>query len=209
MYRTDGVQRLADLLETLRGEKFTSHSGQSCSVTFTAGVAQYPEDATELDGLYRVARAALRSGKAAGREHVVRVDWQQETAEPPYTCDIVLIDDDEALAEMLLHSFRTRGYSVRWLHDGTSAVELLAGTSPELTARLAILDVNLPELNGMAVLRRLADDQILRRTKVIMLTARSAEAEVVAALQMGAFDHVAKPFSLPILMRRVHRALES
>ncbi len=49
----------------------------------------------------------------------------------------------------------------------------------------------------------------LRQTRVIMLTARSAEAEVLEALELGAFDHVPKPFRVPVLMERVRRALRS
>jgi len=58
------------------------------------------------------------------------------------------------------------------------------------------------------VLRRLTADRVLRGTRAVMLTACSAEVEVEVALELGAFDHVAKPFSLPILMPRVRRALE-
>lgn len=70
-----------------------------------------------------------------------------------------------------------------------------------------LLDVDLPGLDGLSVLRRLARDDVLSRTRVIMLTARAGEAEVVEALELGAFDHVAKPFSVPVLMQRVRCAL--
>jgi DNA-binding response OmpR family regulator len=51
-------------------------------------------------------------------------------------------------------------------------------------------------------------DGVLWRTRVIMLTFRSAESEVVEALELGAFDHVAKPFSLPVLLQRIRRTLQ-
>jgi len=70
-----------------------------------------------------------------------------------------------------------------------------------------VLDVDLPGLDGLSVLRRLARDDVLADTRVIMLTARSGEAEVLEALELGAFDHVAKPFSVPVLMQRIRRAL--
>ncbi len=50
---------------------------------------------------------------------------------------------------------------------------------------------------------------MLRQTRVIMLTARSSESEILEALETGAFDHVAKPFSVPVLMQRVRRAMAS
>lgn len=60
---------------------------------------------------------------------------------------------------------------------------------------------------ALSILRRLAEDDVLGRTRVILLTARAGEQEVVGALELGAFDYVAKPFSLPVLMQRVRSAM--
>ncbi len=72
-----------------------------------------------------------------------------------------------------------------------------------------LLDVDLPGMDGHAVLRRLARDRVLERTRVIVLTVRAHEAEVVQALEEGAFDHVSKPFSVPILLQRIRRAMHA
>jgi DNA-binding response OmpR family regulator len=69
--------------------------------------------------------------------------------------------------------------------------------------------VGLPGLDGLSVLRKLAEAGVLRSTRVIMLTLRSSDAEVLEALELGAFDHVAKPFSVPVLLHRIARALDS
>lgn len=81
--------------------------------------------------------------------------------------------------------------------------------SPSIRARVVLLDVRLPSVDGLSVLRNLAQNGVAQRTRFIMLTARSAETEVLTALKLGAFDHVAKPFSLPVLLQRIHRALET
>ena len=107
----------------------------------------------------------------------------------------------------LIESLETRGHHTRRLGDGQEAVAALAGASPDISADLIVLDVDLPGLDGLSVLRRLAHDDVLSRTRVIMLTARARETEVLEALELGAFDHVAKPFSMPVLMQRVRRAL--
>jgi DNA-binding response OmpR family regulator len=73
---------------------------------------------------------------------------------------------------------------------------------------MVLLDVDLPRLDGLAVLRRLAHDGLLQHTRVIMLTFRADEREVLEALELGAFDHVTKPFSLPVLMQRIRRTLQ-
>ena len=125
------------------------------------------------------------------------------------SADVVIVDDDEVLAELLVHTLAIRGYRTRWLEDGHMAVEHLCGAEPILTGRVILLDVDMPGLNGLDVLRRLAGDGLLNHTRVIMLTARAAENETVMALELGAFDHVAKPFSPPVLMQRIQRALQT
>ena len=73
---------------------------------------------------------------------------------------------------------------------------------------MLLLDWDLPGLDGLRVLRALRERGVLERTQVIMLTARGAEREVLEALHAGAVDHVTKPFSVPVLMQRVRRAME-
>ena len=73
---------------------------------------------------------------------------------------------------------------------------------------MLLLDVDLPGLNGLGVLRRLAHDGVLQRTRVIMLTVQSAESEVLEALELGACDHGVKPFSLPVLLQRMRHTLQ-
>jgi DNA-binding response OmpR family regulator len=122
--------------------------------------------------------------------------------------DVVIVDDDAMLVELLGHSLASRGYTSRVVSDGTAAMQLLTGAAPALRGRVGVHDVGLPEHDGLAVLRALARDSVTRTSRVIMLTARSLESEVLQALDLGAFDHVAKPFSVPVLMHRIRRALD-
>jgi len=93
--------------------------------------------------------------------------------------------------------------------DGPTAVGALASKPPLLEARLVLLDWDLPGLDGLAVLKRLRESALLRRTRVMMLTARTRESEVLRALELGAVDHVAKPFSVPVLLQKVRQLLEA
>jgi len=81
------------------------------------------------------------------------------------------------------------------------------GFDATVVPRVVLLDVNLPGLDGLGGLRRIQSEDRHGSTRVIMLIARSSEEEVLRALDLGAFDHVAKSFSLQVLMRRVRRAL--
>ena len=159
--------------------------------------------------LYRAADQVLFEAKTAGRDRIVPTGWQTGQNQAAQRVDIALVDDDEALGGLLLHALETRGYRVVWLQDGTAAVEALGGLHPRLQARIILLDVDLPSLDGLTVLRHLAHDGVVQRTRVIMLTFRSSEDEILKALQLGAFDHIAKPFSLPVLMQRIRRTLQA
>jgi CheY-like chemotaxis protein len=121
--------------------------------------------------------------------------------------DVVIVDDDAAVSDLLQHTLRLRGYSVERFFDGAQAAEALTGDPPAVAGRAILLDVGLPGLDGIAVLRRLGRAGVLRHTHVLMLTSHAMESEVLKALELGAFDHVAKPFSVPVLMHRLQRAL--
>jgi diguanylate cyclase (GGDEF)-like protein len=204
--KDDAVQRLSQALDRL-DEAPVSAEGEPFRVTFSGGVAEYPGDGADLPALYRAAEGALKQARAAGRARVLPVGWTADAPERSGTADVLVVDDDRALGELLVHALETRGYRVKWLQDGQAAVDALGGPRPALRARVILLDVDLPGYDGLSILRALARGRVLDRSRVIMLTARAGEREVLDALEVGAFDHVAKPFSVPVLLQRVRRAL--
>lgn len=181
-------------------------NGAPIKLSFSAGVAEHLADAEDLAGLYRAADAALYRAKGLGRDRVVCAG---RTAPLPKTIEVALVEDDPILAELLLHTLQTRGYRTAWIQDGESAIERLSGAEPELNPRVVLLDVDLPGQDGMAVLADLHRTGVTGRTRVIMLTIRSTEPDVLRALEAGAADHVAKPFSVPVLLRRIEAAMEA
>jgi diguanylate cyclase (GGDEF)-like protein len=202
---TVAVDRLTAVLNRWRNESFDDGHGGRFETAFSAGVAEVPGAAGSLEELQRMADEALYRAKAAGRCRVIAAgEAGATTAE---AVDVALVEDDQALAELVAHALRAQGWSVRVLDEGGAAAEALAGDPPLLHARLVLLDWDLPGLDGLGVLRRLRDRGVLRATRVIMLTARTGEAEMVEALELGAADHVAKPFSVPVLLQKVANAL--
>jgi diguanylate cyclase (GGDEF)-like protein len=197
----DGRERLGRFLEELRGAPIA----EGVAVTMSAGLAQFPADGADLDTLYRAADAALYRAKEAGRD---RVAAALAPIPERTSFDIVIVEDDEALGALLEHSLHTRGYTTIRVTDGAEAAERLAADDPALTARLVLLDWDLPGIDGLRVLRAMRESGALERTRVVMLTSRAGEAEVLKALEGGASDHVGKPFSVPVLMQRVRSALE-
>lgn len=208
MDKSDGVQRLAEALEVLREEPFTAPGGETFGVTFSAGVSEFATDGRDLQSLYRAADAAMYAAKQAGRDRVLPAGWTPAHGEGPRTVDVLVVEDDPAIARLLQHALETRGLRHEWVSSGERAAQLLTGAAPELRARVVLLDVDLPGLDGLGVLQLMARERMLERTRVIMLTVRTHENEVVRALEMGAFDHVSKPFSVPVLLQRIRRALK-
>lgn len=186
----------------------TARTGASVEL-FGAGADNYltkPVDGPELIAVIRRAVRRRRAVTAAAPGTVSGGDVVESPGVPD--ADVIIVEDDSVLTELLNHSLVARGYTVRIITDGSAALDLLTGATPKLHARVILLDVGLPEHDGLTVLRALARDGVTRRTRVIMLTARSLESEVMQALDLGAHDHVGKPFSVAVLMHRVVRALD-
>jgi hypothetical protein len=130
-------RRLDEALERRRSEGAPGAGEAGAGVSFSAGVAERRAPGDDLQRLYRAADEALYRAKAAGRARVLLAGADESAAEH---VDVALVEDDEALAEILQHALHTAGLSVRWLDDGAEARALLGGARFPLTARLVILD---------------------------------------------------------------------
>lgn len=113
---------------------------------------------------------------------------------------ILVVDDDATLQRTLRINLRARGHEVLLAATGSQAVETFLADEPELV----ILDLGLPDLDGVEVLRRLRAKSAV---PVIVLSARQESDDKVEALDEGADDYVSKPFSMDELMARVRSAL--
>ena len=119
------------------------------------------------------------------------------------TKPIVIVEDDESIRTMLEYYFKTLNYQVRAFESGEAMFEEMAGLVPEL----CILDIMLPGMDGLEILRRLRASTQTRRVPVIMLTARAAGMDKVSGLELGADDYITKPFGLMELQARVKALL--
>jgi DNA-binding response OmpR family regulator len=113
---------------------------------------------------------------------------------------ILVVEDEPAIADAVAYALTSAGYDVETVGDGDTALES-ARTQPY---DLMILDLLLPGMNGMEVCRQVRAESDL---PILMLTARDAELERVAGLNIGADDYVTKPFSVPELVSRVRSHL--
>jgi DNA-binding response OmpR family regulator len=113
---------------------------------------------------------------------------------------LLLVEDAQDLAQIILRELKADGYSVLHAVDGVEALRL----HDEQRPALVILDWMLPRMSGLEVLRRLRQ---YAPTPVLMLTARGEETDRVLGLELGADDYLTKPFSMRELLARVHALL--
>ena len=117
---------------------------------------------------------------------------------------IVVVEDDESIREMLRYYFQSVGYDVRAYESGEAMFESEAGKPGPV---LYILDIMLPGMDGLEILRRLRGGRETGEIPVIMLTARTSEMDRVGGLEAGADDYVVKPFGIMELQARVKAVL--
>ena len=113
---------------------------------------------------------------------------------------VLIVEDDEGIADFLRLELEHEGYGVLHAADGRIALELFERNMPDII----LLDIMLPQLNGLEVLRRVRKTS---RVPVIMLTARGETFDKVSGLDSGADDYLAKPFEIEELLARMRAVL--
>ncbi len=110
----------------------------------------------------------------------------------PRTVPLVLVaDDDEDILTLVALRFRRSGLEVILARDGEEALELIQTRAPDA----AVLDIAMPKLTGLEVVRRLRDSEATKSIPIVLLTARAADKDVELGLEAGADEYITKPFS--------------
>ncbi len=116
---------------------------------------------------------------------------------------ILVVEDEEDILELITYNLAREGYSVDGVASGEAALKTVKATAPELV----ILDLMLPGVDGLEVCKKMKSDAETEDIAIIMLTAKSEEADIVTGLEMGADDYITKPFSRRVLLARVKAVL--
>ena len=118
--------------------------------------------------------------------------------------NILIIEDDPTIRTILQMLLRNGGFThVQTASRGDEGLEAIQRDRP----RLVLLDLMLPGLDGLTVCRRVREDPSLADVRIVMLTAKSENEDVVRGLELGADDYVTKPFSREVLLARIHAVL--
>ncbi len=116
---------------------------------------------------------------------------------------VLVVEDDEHIRELLEYNLTKEGYRVTAVETGEEGLKAARAKLPDLV----LLDLMLPEMDGLEVCRALRRDAKTQDVPVVMVTAKGEEADVVAGLELGADDYITKPFSPRVLVARVRSVL--
>jgi len=119
--------------------------------------------------------------------------------------EILIIEDDADIAESLQYNFKREGFRPVIAESGEKGLRL--ALDEKNPPSLIILDLMLPGMSGMELCRRLRRESATEKTPIIMLTAKAAETEKIAGLELGADDYIVKPFSVKEVIARVRAVL--
>lgn len=123
----------------------------------------------------------------------------------PTDASLLLVDDEDDILDLLRYNFEQHGFTVHCARSGIEALSIARDEDPDLI----ILDVMMPEMDGIETCRRLRADAHLRTIPVLMLTARTEEEHQIEGLDVGADIYLGKPVSMPIIISQVNALLRS
>jgi len=116
---------------------------------------------------------------------------------------VLIVEDESDIAELIDFHLSREGYSTIVTASGREALDLIQRKKPDLV----MLDIMLPDLDGLEICRRVKQDPGLSDTPIVMVSARGEESDVVVGLELGADDYITKPFSPRVLLARTKAIL--
>lgn len=112
---------------------------------------------------------------------------------------VCVIEDDRDINDLIAYHLNKEGFSTFSLFDGANALDFIRTKKPDLI----LLDLMLPEVDGLEICRLVRFDPTINHIPIIMLTAKGEESDIIVGLQIGADDYLAKPFSPKVLLARI------
>ncbi|MBW4520632.1 MAG: response regulator [Scytolyngbya sp. HA4215-MV1] len=203
--RSEGIEWLASILEILQEYPLKSLDQQWLPVSFSAGVAQFPDDGKTLIALQQSARSALEQAQQAGGDRVYPATWQIPPQQKISTVDVAIVHPNPNLTKRLSDALERRGYRSQILCNGASALEQFSGKKPKLCASKILIAKHLHDMDGIALLQQLERKKVTRNTRIILLLDR---AEDIAAMnEVGYSDYILTSCSLSVIMQHLRQAL--
>ncbi|NOU99880.1 response regulator [Paenibacillus planticolens] len=202
---------MQNILNKVRSNPVAQYEGKTFSITFSAGIAQWQKEMTVADWVSK-ADEAMYQAKQQGRNRILGASADKEaqpnksTALPhPEKKNLLIVDDDPILRAILTSHLEHLPITITHASDGEEALGLLKEKSYDA----CILDGMMPKLDGFSLLDQIHKDSRLANTnmKVLMLSGKKKEDDLLKGYQMGADDYMTKPFSLVELEVRVKKLM--
>jgi two-component system chemotaxis response regulator CheY len=121
-----------------------------------------------------------------------------------HVASALVVDDSKAVRMILAKTLRELGYEVREAGNGKEALELIE--NQDLAVTLVLADWNMPEMNGLELLKRLREKPEMASTAIVMVTTETEVDQMSAALEAGANEYIMKPFTKEILVQKLQMA---
>jgi diguanylate cyclase (GGDEF)-like protein len=192
--------RLEKSLAPLARDRRLAPDGRSPeTVAVTAGVVACPADASLAHLIDRAAAAKRHRNRVA----VYKLAHGAATGRTP----IYIVDDDRMLCEMLSYSLSRAGFHCEVYHAGDEGLRALLDAPAHGTRPVVLLDIDLPHMDGMSVLREIEIERP-GRYQVVLLTAHGGEAAQIEGLRSSAVDYLVKPINVPLVIEKVRKLAE-
>lgn len=201
------IQVIDSILQEIRLTPIVQHDGLELFITFSAGVAEWNQEMS-IEAMVRLADEAMYQAKRQGRNRVMisqpSMEMDETAAVENRSKKVLIADDDNLIRSILISKLADLNVEVIEAADGETAYQLLSQEQIDL----CILDGVMPNLDGFSLLERIKTNTALSKMRVLMLSGRKKEEDVIRGLRLGADDYMAKPFSLIELELRVKRLLD-
>ncbi len=169
-----------------------------------AGVVEFPAEGLGLGQLMESAGSLMAQAEDEHGPAVASRDW---STGGDGKVDVLLVESDPTLATVLQQLLERMDLTSRHVSTGSDALKALTGVDAAVRPRLLLLELDAMGADGLMVLRSLARQQVLSKTKVVVTAARIRDGELREAFELGAADVVQKPFSAVVLQNRLAQVL--
>lgn len=192
-----GLERVRNKLDE---KKFYNEDlDEFIKVSFSAGITMIDDYEISIQESIKKADEALYISKNEGKSKIT-YHFDKEVNKKKR---VLVVDDSTIIVNLVKKRLEYLGYEVNYAKDGEEAITKLKKFQPHLL----LLDLMLPKLNGMEVLKKIKEDKSLDELIVIILSARNKEKDMLQSLKMGATDFITKPFSLEIMEEKLRKLL--
>lgn len=177
------------------------YGGNEFSVTFSCGIKQVDKGDKTVNQLLSGADEAMYAAKSMGRNMVKRFSTLSSESKDKKT--LLLVDDENTILKLLESRMSEIGYNTLLATNGREAINITGNAHPDAV----ILDLILTDMDGLEVCSKIKNNPCTRSTRIIILSQKRDEKDIIAGLKSGADDYITKPFSMGELEARIMRVM--